>query len=273
MLLVATGALFAIGLAWSSNSEVPTLAGYALAPSWSCCVRWMLLGGLPECVSVGATTYISTDISPIPMIYFIPLVVGQFTWVVAFARMTTRATAMTSWLVQSVAALTIVLTSWLVVANVIPDNPSREWLWLAAGIALLVAAALLPHRVTLPIQVGLLALSLLLLLGPDSTMEKMGMYPNIALHLISCVVINWGCHGDAVQELSEVDRLPEFWLCMLIGAAVCGLIYRLPTWLPAPPSWGVFEYPLVLVACLVLRVELRMWRHRHARAADEIPLG
>jgi len=49
-------------------------------------LRWVLLAFVPSSLMLGATTYITTDIASIPLLWILPLAVYLITFIVAFAR-------------------------------------------------------------------------------------------------------------------------------------------------------------------------------------------
>ncbi len=49
-------------------------------------VRWVLLAFVPSSLMLGVTTYLSTDVSPMPLLWVVPLAVYLLTFVLAFGR-------------------------------------------------------------------------------------------------------------------------------------------------------------------------------------------
>lgn len=60
--------------------------GAGLKIPWSRRLRWVLLAFVPSSLMLGATTYLSTDISPIPLLWVMPLSFYLLTFILAFAR-------------------------------------------------------------------------------------------------------------------------------------------------------------------------------------------
>jgi SAM-dependent methyltransferase len=58
----------------------------AVALNWKRRFRWVLLAFVPSSLMLGATTYLSTDISPIPLLWVMPLSLYLLTFILAFAR-------------------------------------------------------------------------------------------------------------------------------------------------------------------------------------------
>jgi hypothetical protein len=57
--------------------------------TWRQRFRWMLLAAIPSSLMLGVTTYVTTDIGAVPLLWVIPLSVYLLTFVVAFGRPTT----------------------------------------------------------------------------------------------------------------------------------------------------------------------------------------
>jgi hypothetical protein len=218
----------------------------------------MLLGGLPGCAVSGGITYVTMEISAIPLFWLVMLVFSQVAWVVAFARMSTRKVSTAGWAAQILAALVIALASMYGLGLQNSEMRTPEIARILVALGAFLGAVLLPHRITLIVQSGLLALVLLQIFAGTALdiASSVGLFSIFVTHVLLCIVICWGCYGDAVQAVPAWDRLPEFWLCVQAGSLACGFAYQVLPPLLVPPSWGLIEYPLVLVACLLVRV----WR-------------
>src|SRR5205823_6749761 len=57
------------------------------APSWRTRLHWLALAFVPSSLMLGATTYLSTDIAPIPLIWVIPLALYLLSFILVFARL------------------------------------------------------------------------------------------------------------------------------------------------------------------------------------------
>lgn len=58
----------------------------AVGLGWKRRLHWVLLAFVPSSLMLGATTYLSTDISPIPLLWVMPLSLYLLTFILAFAR-------------------------------------------------------------------------------------------------------------------------------------------------------------------------------------------
>ncbi len=54
-----------------------------VAASWP---RWMLLSALPSSLMMGATTYLTTDLAPVPLLWVVPLALYLLTFIAVFQR-------------------------------------------------------------------------------------------------------------------------------------------------------------------------------------------
>jgi spermidine synthase len=74
-------------LAWRSltTSEAAAL-GAPDTVSWKRRLRWVALAAVPSSLMLGVTTYISTEIAPIPLVWIVPLALYLGTLVLAFAN-------------------------------------------------------------------------------------------------------------------------------------------------------------------------------------------
>jgi hypothetical protein len=68
--------------------------------------RWMLLAFVPSSLMLGVTTYITTDVAPIPLLWVLPLGLYLLTFILVFAR---RPLLAPSWLGRVLCLLTVML--------------------------------------------------------------------------------------------------------------------------------------------------------------------
>jgi hypothetical protein len=83
--------------------------------------RWVLLAFIPSTLMLGVTTYVTTDIAPVPLLWVIPLALYLLTFILTFAR---RPIVPGAWMVRAlpleVMALALVLGFGLVQPWLIP---------------------------------------------------------------------------------------------------------------------------------------------------------
>lgn len=127
---------------------------------WTRKLRWVLLAFVPSSLMLGSTTYLSTDISPIPLLWVMPLALYLLTFILAFARkpllplpplvkwmpllaMVLVMLILTQWSLPTWASVCLHLLFFFVAAFVCHtqlanDRPSAErltefYLWLSVG--------------------------------------------------------------------------------------------------------------------------------------------
>lgn len=56
------------------------------APTWKQYARWIVLAAIPSSLMLGVTTYFTTDIATIPLLWIMPLSIYLLTFIIAFAK-------------------------------------------------------------------------------------------------------------------------------------------------------------------------------------------
>ena len=74
------------GPALAGGSDGPPPEADAPAPTAGRRLRWVLLSFVPSSLMLGVTTYLSTDIAAIPLLWVIPLAIYLLTFILVFAR-------------------------------------------------------------------------------------------------------------------------------------------------------------------------------------------
>jgi len=95
-------------------------------------VRWVLLAAAPSSLMLGAITYMSTDLSPIPLLWVLPLALYLLTFILVFARYPVPWTAMPHTIMLWVHPFAVALLC-LILVGAIGVSP----LWKSTGITLL----------------------------------------------------------------------------------------------------------------------------------------
>src|SRR5215210_1194520 len=110
VVLVAVSAA-ALWLRPAGPAAVAAVAGSGTGIEWSRRLRWLALAAVPSSLMLGTTTYITRDLSPLPLLWVIPLALYLVTLVVAFSPWTDaqRLSAM-SRRVWPIAAIVLVYT-------------------------------------------------------------------------------------------------------------------------------------------------------------------
>jgi hypothetical protein len=128
--LCAIPSLLAGGAATASASSEPI--------PWSRRGRWVLWALVPTMLLSGATTHLTTDLAPFPLLWVVPLALYLLSFVVAFS---TRISAAPSWLARAASLVAVVL----VFAMVVHAN-EPVWVLALLDLGFLFVAAWIAHR-------------------------------------------------------------------------------------------------------------------------------
>jgi hypothetical protein len=210
--LLITLLLGCAALVWhsraTSDAAVPAparpAAGAAVAPApiarnpASRRVRWILLAFVPSSLMLGVTTYLTTDVAPMPLFWLVPLAVYLLTFVLAFGRrprvlghrvhrlipililpltMTIAFGAVGPlWVLALLHLLTFLVISLLCHGELATTRPSADrltefFLWVAVGGVLggVFNALLAPVMFSRPIEYPLMLVAACLLRRPPAT--------------------------------------------------------------------------------------------------------
>lgn len=101
-------------------------------------LRWIGMAALPSALMIATTTYLSTDIAAVPLLWVIPLALYLLSFVVAFARSEPLSLTAISW--------ATVISSLLVIGSLLPIVQLPIWAVVTIHGANLFFVALLVHR-------------------------------------------------------------------------------------------------------------------------------
>ena len=162
---------------------------------------------------LSVTTYISTDVASIPLMWIIPLALYLLSFIIVFAR--------SSW-----AAPTDLYNSFFVEVLNRPPVPLHRLFRIALPIALLPLVDVLANEVSQPLA------------------------RILPLHLFCFFAVALLCHGEIARDRPGSSQLTEFYLWMAVGGVLGGIFNAL---LAPVLFSTVAEYPITLViACLVM---------------------
>lgn len=215
-------------------------------------LKWILLGAVPSSLMLGVTTYITTDIAAIPLLWVLPLALYLLSFIIVFAKVSHRAQA---WIV-ALEALVVFCIGMTRVHPLVADssNDMVHAIFWTVALALFVGclAILWLRDGQLNHKAMILALPLLLLLVIFMMLSeiKPGILDTIALHLLTLFVVAMVCHGELAHDRPAPEYLTEFFLLMSVGGVVGGLFNALI----APLIFNsLAEYKVaMIVACLLL---------------------
>jgi spermidine synthase len=86
-LLAACAAVFWRSSRLPAAKAKTTLLGPVTPPTWRQRLHWVVLAFVPSSLMLGVTTYFSSEISPVPMMWVIPLSLYLLSFVLAFSHM------------------------------------------------------------------------------------------------------------------------------------------------------------------------------------------
>jgi hypothetical protein len=214
-------------------------------------LRWVLLAAVPSSLMLGATTYVTTDIAAIPLLWIGPLTLYLLTFIIVFAKIPQLAQRVAVWLV---AAGALAAFTFYFLPSLKLEERLLFFLRLAAALGLVASVLIfwdrkpnLLHRamiLILPLLVLLLLFMMLSSLKPENVKYA------IAIHLAVLFVVAMVCHGELALDRPGTKYLTEFFLWMSLGGVLGGLVNALI----APLVFNdLHEYPLALmVVCFLL---------------------
>lgn len=213
----------------------------AAAPTLGLRLRWLALAFAPSSLLLGVTTFISTDLAAVPLLWVIPLALYLLSFVLVFSRATSlpyRAARQLKGLLDR--GLGALLPGWL--ARLV-QGPIG---WLVE--------LLNPHRLMLLLQPFVI---LVLLIVFYTSVYYATMAKVVLLHLVAFFLTAMVCHGELARTRPKTEHLTEFYLWMSVGGVLGGMFNALVAPLAFPT---VVEYPLMVAVACMLRPTLRVPR-------------
>lgn len=166
--------------------------------SWATKLHWLALAFVPSSLLLGLTTFISTDIASVPLLWIIPLTLYLLTFVIVFSKWHD---CVHGWMVT---AQPVVLLPFLAYSFI---NP-----------------AVLPYWV------------------------------DLGIHLTAFFLAVMVCHGELARLRPNTRHLTSYYLIMSFAGMLGGMFNTFV----APFIFNaVYEYPLMIVAALLLRPGLK----------------
>jgi spermidine synthase len=86
LLAAMIGACVVARLRSTASAPVQAAPGRTLGPSALLRARWLILAFVPSSLMLGVTSYITTDIAPVPLLWMAPLALYLLTFIIAFGR-------------------------------------------------------------------------------------------------------------------------------------------------------------------------------------------
>lgn len=235
------------------------------APSLGTILGWVTMAFIPSSVMIGATTHITTDIAPMPLLWILPLALYLFSFIVVFSRVP-------GWLFIG-SILGFPLLAYLLAsggssvfqANHIEDLAKRLatvagkptglktgevifYLCLALGGVFLSKTPNRQHA----FMIFLLPIFLLLVVFLPTLRSEIFIpeVEAILAHLALLFIVSMVCHGELARSRPNPEHLTIFYLAMSLGGVLGGLFNTVF----APLAFSSFvEYPLIAaLACMII---------------------
>lgn len=184
---------------------------------------WVALAFVPSSLMLGVTTYLTTDIAAIPLLWVIPLALYLCSFILVFS--------------QSPRRVEMALLGSLI--ELAPAGQRPKWREAIAGGVGHKALILL-----MPVAILLLIFMIL------SKVQPAKITTVFELHLATLFLVAMVCHGELARDRPAARYLTEFYLWMSLGGVLGGMFNAL---LAPLVFTQISEYRLALVlACLVL---------------------
>ncbi len=217
-------------------------------------LRWVLLAVVPSSLMLGATTYVTTDIAAIPLLWVLPLGLYLLSFIIVFARISPRVQSGIVAAMEVAACAAVGSLLWYVAGEA--GRPFVKAIavlcWSGAVLAWWIVRfrdANLLHR-TMILLLPVFVLVLTFFMVSEYKPRHHFIEISVSLHLATLFVVSMVCHGELARDRPDTGHLTEYFLWMSVGGVVGGLFNALF----APLIFNaIVEYPLALVAaCLLL---------------------
>jgi spermidine synthase len=232
-------------------------------------LRWIALAFVPSSLMLGVTTYITTDIAAIPLLWVLPLALYLLSFILVFSSLPVQRVAFWVLLVGLVGAVVFLVAPWA--AEMMSTARSAAVVKVVVRLSALAALAAFPFRKVpdllhkfMVLAMPLLVLLLVFLMQTGSKVG--GVEYRIALHLLVLFVVAMVCHGELARDRPPTRYLTSYYLWMSLGGVLGGLFNGLV----APLVFNALvEYQLALVlACLLLPALSVLAESSWGRTAD-----
>jgi hypothetical protein len=227
----------------------------AVEVTWRRRLRWVLLALVPSSLMLGVTTYLTTDVAAIPLLWVLPLALYLLSFIIVFSRIPL---ALQRLAVGVGLAGLLVLLALILISLLPPHFTVRVGVWAASAVLLGFGLRQLTSRQpdvlhrAVAMVLPLLVLLLLFLMLSDNMPKLFGssVVTSLTLHLLTLFVAALACHGELARDRPPARNLTEYFLWMSIGGVLGGLFNGLV----APLAFNsILEYPLVLaMSCLLM---------------------
>ncbi len=118
-------------------TDAPSAPAAPAAPTWSDRTRWIILSFVPSSLLLGVTTYLSTDVAAVPLLWVVPLALYLMTFIIVFARRSRER-------MKAAAVVHAVLVTTLILLVFWDADIDLRWVYLL-HLAVFAATALVLH--------------------------------------------------------------------------------------------------------------------------------
>src|SRR5262249_48058057 len=142
--------------------------------TWGRRLRWILLATVPSSLLMGATTFITTDIAAIPLLWILPLRLYLLTFIIVFSNTPER---------------------------IMPQACD----WIEPAIPRSISQYFLEGHKAFILTMPLLVLLLVFMMLSEWKTTRVGT--NVALHLVTFFAIAMVCHGELARDRPSTKYL------------------------------------------------------------------
>jgi hypothetical protein len=228
----------------------PALAADYVPISWRRRARWLALSFVPSSLMLAATTYLSTDVGSVPLLWTIPLALYLLSFILGFAAWRMVSPGMT----RTAASTALVVLAFVFAIGI--NRPLLVLLALHLSVLFLVALALHSDLAEdRPAPARLTEFYLWIAVGGVAG----GLFNTLAAPLLFTGVVEYPLALAAAAWLMRRQRglgrpqTRELAAAVIAGIAAVGLVYLLRHQGVPPLAWA----PLLAVACMGLFVSAR----------------
>ena len=238
-----------IANAWSQIAARPTSTIESEKPNLLRGLHWAALAAVCASLLLALPTYVSVDLSPVPLIWIFPLAMYLAAWVMAFCQ--EKPDSLSLRVLFSTARLSGVLflvyfahLGWIVFTWREPTS-AGDWFSVSITGTVVVAVALLPLRWTALLQPFVAVVLLFFLFWAPLSVLAL-----IILNFLAFYVNIRCCCGELVRQRPADGYLTQFFFWIGVGS-LFGVLFNE---LIAPAIFPyVIEYPLALILACMLR--------------------
>ncbi|MHB1425696.1 MAG: spermidine synthase [Gemmataceae bacterium] len=226
--------------------------------TWVRILRWLALAFVPSSLMLGATTYITTDIAAIPLLWVAPLALYLLSFIIVFSHVP----AWIQWLALTIegAVICLLLVVFLWDLDAFATRPVLQLL-VRTGLVLAIVGGIylscwgwinrgtdMHHRAMILVM-PLLVLAMVFFMLSELKTKSLWIAFSLGLHLSTLFVVSMVCHGELARDRPAAKYLTGYFLWMSVGGVLGGMFNALL----APVIFtGIVEYELaMMLACFL----------------------